>query len=53
MLKALQEDYDFIEISEEKENQDDDDIMKELAIRYNSFIKNKKGKEWSALLNEF
>ena len=53
MLKALQEDYDFIEISEEKENQEDDDIMKELEIRYNSFINDKRGKEWSALLNEF
>lgn len=53
LLKALQEDYDFIEISEEKEIQEDDDIMKELEIRYNSFIKNKEGKEWSALLNEF
>jgi hypothetical protein len=53
MLKALQEDYDFIEISEEKENQDDNDMMKELEIRYNSFVKNKNGKEWSALLNEF
>lgn len=53
MLKALQEDYDFIEISEEKENAVDNDIMKELEIRYNSFIRNKEEKEWSALLNEF
>jgi hypothetical protein len=52
MLKALQEDYDFIEISEENDSQEDD-IMKELEIRYNSFLKNKKGKEWSALLSEF
>lgn len=52
MLKALQEDYDFIEISEEKENQHDDEIMKELEIRYNSFLNNKEGKEWKILLNE-
>jgi hypothetical protein len=53
ILKALQKDYDFIEITEEKEIQEDDDIMKELEIRYNYFIKNHKGKEWSALLNDF
>jgi len=52
MLKALQEDYDFIEISEEKEDQNDDKIMKEIEMRYNSYLKNNKGKEWSALLNE-
>ena len=52
MLKALQEDYDFIEISEENDPQGDEDIMKELEIRYNAFVNNKKGKEWSALLNE-
>jgi arsenate reductase-like glutaredoxin family protein len=52
MLKALQEDYDFIEISEEKENQHDDEIMKELEIRYNSFLNNKEGKEWKILLSE-
>lgn len=52
MLKALQEDYDFIEISEEKENQNDDDILKELEMRYNSYIKSNNGKEWSILLNE-
>ena len=53
MLKALQEDYDFIEITEEKENQDDDEIMKELEIRYNAFLKSSEGKEWSNLLKEF
>jgi len=52
MLKALQEDYDFIEISEESENQIDLEIMKELEIRYNSFLKNNTGKEWSTLLKE-
>jgi hypothetical protein len=50
MLKALQEDYDFIEISEEHENQDDDKIMKELEIRYNAFLNSGEGKEWSTLL---
>jgi arsenate reductase-like glutaredoxin family protein len=52
MLKALQEDYDFIEISEDLETQKDAEIMKELEFRYNSFLKNKNGKEWNALLNE-
>jgi len=53
MLKALQEDFDFIEISEEKEDQAEENIMKELETRYNSFLKEKNGKEWNILLNEF
>lgn len=50
MLKALQEDYDFIEISENIESQNEDEIMKELEERYNSYKKDNKGKEWDALL---
>jgi hypothetical protein len=53
MLKALQEDYDFIEISKDVENQDDEEVVKELEIRYNLFLKDKSGKEWSVLMNEF
>ena len=52
MLKALQEDYDFIEVSEDMETQMDDETMKELEYRYNSYLKNKNGKEWNILLNE-
>jgi hypothetical protein len=52
MLKALQEDYDFIEISEEIENQQEAMILKELEVRYKSFAKNKSGKEWNSLLKE-
>ena len=52
MLKALQEDYDFIEISEEIENQQEAMILKELEVRYKSFLKNKSGKEWNTLLKE-
>jgi hypothetical protein len=52
MLKALQEDYDFIEISEDLENQQETMILKELEVRYKSFIKNKSGKEWNILLKE-
>ena len=52
MLKALQEDYDFIEISEEQENQDDDKILKELEIRYNAYLTNSVGKDWNILLKE-
>ena len=43
MLKALQEDYDFIEISEDLENQHETMILKELEVRYKSFIKSKEG----------
>jgi hypothetical protein len=52
MLKALQNDYDFIEISENQENHDDELIIKELESRYNSFLKDRDGKEWSVLMNE-
>ena len=52
MLKALQNDYDFIEISENQENHDDELIIKELESRYNSFLKDRNGKEWSVLMNE-
>ena len=52
MLKALQNDYDFIEISEDYENQNDAEIMKELELRYNSFLKDRNGKEWNVLMNE-
>lgn len=53
MLRALQEDYDFIEIIEENENQNDDEIMKELEIRYTSFLGSSEGKDWNILLKEF
>jgi asparagine synthetase A len=52
MLKALRNDYDFIEISEEYDNQNDIEIMKELESRYNSFLKDTNGKEWNVLMNE-
>jgi hypothetical protein len=52
MLKALQDDYDFIEISEDLENQHETMILKELEVRYKSFLKNKSGKEWNILLKE-
>jgi hypothetical protein len=39
MLKALQIDYDFIEISENQENHDDKLIIKELESRFNPFPK--------------
>ncbi len=53
LLKALQEDYDFIEISEEQENQDDDKILKELEIRYNAYLADSEGKDWNILIKEF
>jgi hypothetical protein len=52
MLKALQEDYDFIEISEYLDSQHETMILKELEVRYKSFSKNKSGKEWNTLLKE-
>ena len=52
MLKKLQEDYDFIEISEDVENKREPLVLKELEVRYKSFLKNKSGKEWKNLLKE-
>jgi len=52
MLKALKEDYDFIEIKKESKNNDDFDLDKELDKRYKSFQKSKNGKEWPDLKKE-
>jgi hypothetical protein len=52
MLKALQEDYDFIEISEEIENQQESMILNELEVRYKSFLENRTSKEWNTFLKE-
>lgn len=50
MLKALKEDYDFIDIS--KHNTTSLNIDKELDKRYKSFTKNKEGKDWADLKKE-
>jgi hypothetical protein len=52
MLKALKEDYDFIEISEENIKNSDTNLDKELDTRYKSFLKSNKGKEWKDLKKE-
>jgi hypothetical protein len=53
MLKALKDDYDFIDIQKDDSqifsfNQD-----KELNKRYKSFQKSPKGKDWLDLKKEF
>jgi hypothetical protein len=52
LLKELQGDYDFIEVSETPEKELEPRVKKELDSRYNAFTKNKKGKEWSSLMKE-
>lgn len=52
LLKTLQADFDFIEITEEYDKHDDAEIMKELEVRYNSFKSDPNGKDWDVLLNE-
>jgi hypothetical protein len=52
MLKALKEDYDFIEIQSDNKNKSDIDLDKELDKRYKAFQKNKNGKVWSDLKKE-
>ena len=49
MLKAFQDDYDFIEVSDDHVNED---VIRELEFRYNSYIKDPEGKEWDVLMNE-
>ena len=52
MLKAIEDDYDFIEIMEERKSSSQSLIDKELEIRYQFFQKNPNGKEWSSLKSE-
>jgi hypothetical protein len=52
MLKALKEDYDFIEIMKDDPVKPDLTLDKELEKRYNSFLKDNKGKEWEDLKSE-
>ena len=52
MLKALKEDYDFIEIYESTGTDVPKDQVEELDSRYESFLKNKSGKEWEELKKE-
>jgi len=51
MLKALKDDYDFIEIKKDN-NKVEFDLDKELDKRYKSFQKNKNGKDWAILKKE-
>ena len=50
MLKALKEDYDFIEIQHDSKYEKD--LDKELDKRYKAFQKDKNGKPWSDLKKE-
>jgi len=50
MLKALKEDYDFIEIEQESEKELD--FERELDKRYKSFQIDAQGKDWEVLKDE-
>jgi DNA-directed RNA polymerase len=52
MLKALKEDYDFIEIKKDNSVKPGLTLDKELDKRYKSFQKDNKGKEWEDLKSE-
>jgi hypothetical protein len=52
MLKALKDDYDFIEISENSDSEIEKEINHELDIRYDMFLENSKGKGWDDLKKE-
>lgn len=52
MLKALKEDYSFIEILENRNTDLEFKIENELEKRYKLFLENSEGKEWNVLKNE-
>ncbi len=52
MLKALKEDYDFIEIKKDNTINPELTLDKELDKRYKSFLKDNKGKDWEDLKSE-
>ena len=52
MLKALKEDYDFIEIKKDNAITSGLTLDKELDKRYKSFLKDNKGKDWEDLKSE-
>ena len=52
MLKALREDYDFIEIQDDNNDESDLELEKELDKRYKAFQKHNTGKNWSDLKKE-
>ena len=49
MLKALKDDYDFIEIKKDNSVKPGLTLDKELDKRYKSFLKDNKGKDWEDL----
>ena len=52
MLKALQNDYDFIEMQKDSNKVSDLNLDKDLDKRYKSFQKNQNGKDWIDLKKE-
>ena len=52
LLKALRDDYDFIEISENSDSEIEKETNHELEIRYNLFLEDPKGKDWEDLKKE-
>jgi hypothetical protein len=52
MLKALKDDYDFIEIKKDNPVKPGLTLDKELDKRYKSFLKDNRGKEWEDLKSE-
>lgn len=52
MLKALKEDYDFIEITEDFKTLKGKDLENELDRRFEVFSVNDEGKDWEILKKE-
>jgi hypothetical protein len=52
MLKALKDDYDFIEIKRDPKPKTKSVLDKELDKRYKAFLNNPTGKDWDELRKE-
>ena len=52
MLKALKDDYDFIEISEDSDKELEKNFQEELDQRYQLFLEDSNGKDWDELKKE-
>jgi len=52
MLKAMKDDFEFMEIVESPDLEMNEEEKKELEFRYQRFLKNREGKDWEQLIRE-
>jgi len=52
MLKAMKDDFEFIEITESSDLEMNEELKTELESRYQLFLKNRQGKDWEQVIRE-